>query len=335
MDFIEKIDYVNLETKRYISINMQDNIKIMDYQIEMVNNNQGNGILYIDKRQLNEDIKFLYDVTSYISFKEYIRDSKVDGNNLLSIFNNLINVILSLPSFLLNIDNIILDENYLLVDKVKKTVGVIYVPSENKIQNTEVEFKQLIKQVIIDCMDHKKNMDYFINEILPIINSNHYSLNEINKSLSSTKAKTVTRKIESEEIKPEPVVEKAIEPKKHEGFFSSFFKHKSSTKDLKNKQKEYFLHFNINGEDKSVKIDKEEFVLGRLKSSVDFCLTSNVVGKVHAKIVKKNDNLYIIDLTSKNGTYVNGIKIKSDKAHILNDGDEIKLGNVKGQFKVI
>ena len=82
MDLIDTIDYINLDEKKYISINMNKDIKIMEYQIEMVNNNQGNGILYIDKRQLNEDIKCLYDITNYISLKENIADSNVDGNSL-------------------------------------------------------------------------------------------------------------------------------------------------------------------------------------------------------------------------------------------------------------
>lgn len=335
MDLIDTIDYINLDEKKYISINMNKDIKIMEYQIEMVNNNQGNGILYIDKRQLNEDIKFLYDITNYISLKEYIADSSVDGNSLFSIFNNLINIILSLPSYLLNIDNILLDEEHILVDKVKKTVGIIYVPCENKLQNTEAEFKQIIKQVIIDCMSSKDNMDYFINEILPIINNKDYSLNELNKTLSNTKAKTVTKKIKIEaEVKPEPVQVKE-EPKKNSGFFSSLFKHKGVSKAAEKKEKEYYISFNINDVEEKVKINKDEFVLGRLKSSVDFCIQSNVVGKVHAKLVKKKDTMYIIDLSSKNGTYINGMKLNSDTEQVLKDGDEIKLGNVKGQFKIL
>lgn len=336
MDSIDNIDYINLDEKKYISINMNKDIKIMEYQIEMVNNNQGNGILYIDKRQLNEDIKFLYDITNYVSLKEYIKDASVDGNSLFSIFNNLINIILSLPSYLLNIDNILLDEEHILVDKVKKTVGIIYVPCEYKLQNTEMEFKQIIKQVIIDCMSSKNNMDFFINEILPIINNKDYSLNELNKTLSNTKAKTLTKKIKVEaEVKSEPVEAPKEPPKKNSGFFSSLFKHKGSSKDDEKKEKEYYIYFNINDVEERIKINKDEFVLGRLKSSVDYCIQSNVVGKVHAKLVKKKDNIYIIDLSSKNGTYINGIRLNSDTEQVLKDGDEIKLGNVKGQFKIL
>jgi len=336
VDIIEKIDVIDVDVNKYLSLNMQPNIKIMEYQIEMINNNQGNGIMYIDKRQLNEDIKLLYDVTNYISLKEYISDVNVDGSNLLSIFNNLINIILSLPSYLLNIDNILLDENYILIDKVKKTVGVIYVPCENKIQNTEMELKQIIKQLIIECMNSKSNMNCFIDEILPIINSKDYSLNELNKSLSSSKTKNVTKKIQVKQ-KPEPEIVESPkqEPKKNEGFFSSLFRHKGNKKIEKTKEVEYYIYFNINDTEEKIKIDKDEFVLGRLKSSVDYCIQNNVVGKVHAKIVKKKDGMYIIDLTSKNGTYINGVKLKSDSEHILKDGDEIKLGNVKGQFRIL
>lgn len=334
MDCIEKICYMDIEDKKYLSIHMMKDIRILDYAIEMVNNNMGNGILYIDKRQLNDDISFLYDVTNYIPFKEYINDPKVDGNSLLSLFNNLVNIILSLPDFLINIDNVVFNENYLMVDKIKKTVGIIYVPSDKKIQNTENEFKQFIKKVIVDYMSNKDNMEYFINDILPIVNSHDYSLNSIAKALSSSKAKNLTNKLEEEDLEKEEVIVDADESKKHEGFFSSLFKHKGNKK-KKDKPNEYSIVFNINGKEEEAKIDKDEFILGRLKGSVDFVLASNVIGKVHAKIIKKKDEIYITDLTSKNGTYVNGKKLIGNETSLIKEGDEIKLGNVKGNIKVI
>ena len=50
------------------------------------------------------------------------------------------------------------------------------------------------------------------------------------------------------------------------------------------------------------------------------------VSRNHALIVRRRDGLYIDDLGSLNGTYVNRRRIES---HRLEDGDEIQIGKYK------
>jgi pSer/pThr/pTyr-binding forkhead associated (FHA) protein len=56
------------------------------------------------------------------------------------------------------------------------------------------------------------------------------------------------------------------------------------------------------------------------------------VGKIHACIRKRNGRYYIVDLNSKNGTYVNGIRLKSNVEHELSDNDEFVLANTVFTF---
>jgi pSer/pThr/pTyr-binding forkhead associated (FHA) protein len=50
------------------------------------------------------------------------------------------------------------------------------------------------------------------------------------------------------------------------------------------------------------------------------------VSRNHALIVRRGDGLFIDDLGSLNGTYVNRRRIES---HKLDDGDEIQIGKYK------
>jgi pSer/pThr/pTyr-binding forkhead associated (FHA) protein len=50
------------------------------------------------------------------------------------------------------------------------------------------------------------------------------------------------------------------------------------------------------------------------------------VSRNHALLVRRRDGLYIDDLGSLNGTYVNRRRIES---HLLADGDEIQIGKYK------
>lgn len=55
---------------------------------------------------------------------------------------------------------------------------------------------------------------------------------------------------------------------------------------------------------------------------------SRGVSRRHAQIHRENGTLYIQDLGSSNGTYVNGQKLSPNDPHPLHDGDEIILGRM-------
>lgn len=75
-----------------------------------------------------------------------------------------------------------------------------------------------------------------------------------------------------------------------------------------------------------IDIDKETFNLGRdPKSLLDYVINDKRVGRRHASIMHKNGNYFIVDLGSKNHTYVNGNMLISNMEQLLNNGDKIRL----------
>ena len=80
--------------------------------------------------------------------------------------------------------------------------------------------------------------------------------------------------------------------------------------------------------DEIVPIDKPEFIIGRKKDVVDYCVIDNkYVGRVHAKITLDRGICSIIDLNSKNGTYLNGHRLVSNKPYTLMSKDKVTLAN--------
>lgn len=63
------------------------------------------------------------------------------------------------------------------------------------------------------------------------------------------------------------------------------------------------------------------YVIGR-SSTADICINEAVVSRTHAKLIVDNDIVLLLDVNSKNGTFVNGKKIEKT---ILQDGDVICL----------
>ncbi len=52
------------------------------------------------------------------------------------------------------------------------------------------------------------------------------------------------------------------------------------------------------------------------------------VSRIHAKIYRDDDTLMLEDLTSSNGTYLNGNRLVPRQPRIVRDGDEIRFGKL-------
>lgn len=78
----------------------------------------------------------------------------------------------------------------------------------------------------------------------------------------------------------------------------------------------------------SFTLESDRLTVGRQPDS-DVFLDDVTVSRNHAVIVRRSDGLFIDDLGSLNGTYVNRRRIES---HHLADGDELQIGKYKLTF---
>lgn len=77
------------------------------------------------------------------------------------------------------------------------------------------------------------------------------------------------------------------------------------------------------------KVDKRKFIIGRKEEEVDVYLDNSKVSRLHAKIFNDNDEYYISDLQSSNGTYLNGKRLKNKEKYLLANSDIIKFADTK------
>ncbi|ROR28677.1 pSer/pThr/pTyr-binding forkhead associated (FHA) protein [Mobilisporobacter senegalensis] len=84
-----------------------------------------------------------------------------------------------------------------------------------------------------------------------------------------------------------------------------------------------------------IQINKQVFKLGKERSFVDYCIGNNpAVSRSHANIIKKGEAFYIMDMNSKNRTYVNETMIPSNTEVEITHGCMIRLANEEFEFKV-
>ena len=79
--------------------------------------------------------------------------------------------------------------------------------------------------------------------------------------------------------------------------------------------------------DDDITIDKDDFIIGRLAGHVDHILNNNAVGKLHTELINRNGACFVKDLNTVNGTYINNIRIESNKDVELKENDRLRLAN--------
>lgn len=72
--------------------------------------------------------------------------------------------------------------------------------------------------------------------------------------------------------------------------------------------------------------------LGRLKDSNDIIVPEYTVSTIHAEFIQRAGELFIRDLGSFNGTWVNGDRIPAEEAVRLTDEAEVVIGRVKFEY---
>ena len=92
---------------------------------------------------------------------------------------------------------------------------------------------------------------------------------------------------------------------------------------------EYFTKKSIQAKPKKIDITlllktKNEIIIGRSRSA-DIKINDFKVSKKHAKIVRRNNKFFVVDLNSTNGTYVNNRRIKPLTYVPVKDTDEIRI----------
>lgn len=94
----------------------------------------------------------------------------------------------------------------------------------------------------------------------------------------------------------------------------------------------YFLTY-LNGPNQGQKVgldpEKPELTLGR-SPDVDLSIDNKNISRKHIKFKQDIDGVWAEDLKSKNGVWINGVKITDPV--LLHDADEIQLGDLKLSF---
>lgn len=501
-------EYENDSTVSYLVLSMNANEDILEYQLEMIDNNKCHGILDIDARYKNGEVKLYYNITSKLVLSQFLIRKKLSKMEFIDILKGIIDVLLESKEYFLYDKSFLVHEDYIYIDPSTLEVEMIYVPIrlDNDINQS---FRDFLVNLIISLakIDEKSSgnymqriLNYLKNDIFNIydlnsllneirdnesignrkedvkqvdiqdintdvdfnskdsyLKSDYVEKNEkenscykeINTSSSLTKRKGKSKKntvrkrykpkyiliavlvqvliiialvfsldlmrsfvgdganvyggitlivaavdillfknlfkkenmeeVETIKKKEERSYMKSGEPKNikkiedltnisaprprqnqsinmlkreiynsnEQGYVNKGYEQAAVSSNINedeysrinetiilDESKEGFpyLQRTNNGIIEKVSITKSNFIIGRLENYVDYLIENNVIGKVHAEILVKEKQYFIKDLSSKNGTFINGIKLRSNMEYKIDNGDNVKFANIEYMF---
>ena len=88
----------------------------------------------------------------------------------------------------------------------------------------------------------------------------------------------------------------------------------------------------VEGQEKNIVVNHFPFRMGRDSSSVDLALPDAQTSRVHAQLILQNGGVWLENLSTTNGTFVNGERIHESVQ--LSNGDEAKIGKFVLHFTI-
>ncbi len=293
----------------FLCLNYQEE-DLIKYQQEMITFSDQDVFI---RSELNQQIK--YDVTSLIPIDVYFKNQCQSFDKQKHIMKRLIDSLWIADRYLLDSSRIVLDKSYVFVDVEDIRIKLLYIPLESYNVVLHKSMRELFLSLLFTIDLQVIENDNRVKKMISYLQDVSFDVMVFDAMLSSLKEQKIQKKdwiksiFRKEKIKT--------------------FEH-NETVVMVNHENNRILDF----ENCSIPIDKKSFLIGRSKSLVDFAIPESLtVGRIHAEVVKESDDYYVVDINTKNGTFINGKRLQSQKKYKLNSGDEVRFGNEEAIFR--
>lgn len=238
--------------KNYLITYMNADDNIIEYEMEMINNNTSCGAISLETRQFNDKVKVLYDITGKISLMDYLKNNSIKKGEFLTLLRNISRVVLECKDYFLDKNKYFMNLEYIYVSPIDLGINLIYVPLE-RIFSDEcgLKYRDIVIKIILDYTNFQdQENDDIVQKILNYLRNNWVSITDFNKFLEEFRQENVkvfygTAGTKVPEIIKEAVEQEIIPPvlasKKRNNIFTTFFnkfkkKDKNVTKKKDNKK---------------------------------------------------------------------------------------------------
>lgn len=294
-----------------------------------------------------------------ISLYEHLKKT-ITKYDFLFIMEQIVDTTQKLNKNALIINNVTWDIHYVFINETTRELQFIYLPLEN--DNSEANVIGFMEQIIYAAKPMQEaDTDYVSRFVYYIKSLSGYDAEKIEKFIISEDRSIVNT------IKRHNVGQSGFMTDKPQYYYEHYLNKNDdeSTRMLGEDDEATGL---LNGEDdeatgllngdeatgilnestlqmhfasmyrlltnETFVINKPVFRIGKERSYSDYFVTNNnMVSRSHADIISRSGRYFIVDLNSKNRTFVNGMPIPAQLEAEIHNGDTIRLANEEFEFR--
>jgi hypothetical protein len=274
---------------------------------------------------------------------EKLFSGTITKEQLMTHLVNIVDSLMELEKNGVDLDNILLNKKHIFLDHFSNRLVFMCSPIKDNVFE-KVSMKEFLKELIASTSyDENDDLQFFIklhnylagmpafglqefkeklfefsgrrgdrNEAVPETNSNFYSPGFITRALAIADEGTFVL-----------------------GAFNELDEYEEGTTALGIDNGSLPKPFLIEAETGAkIVVTKEVFKIGRDPEQADYASNNKVVGRVHAELVTADGEYFLIDKHSRNGSYLNGVKLSPNEKTKIKHEDRIKLANQEFVFKL-
>ena len=298
--------------------------------------------------------KGLIEYTGPLGISLYERLKKnVTKYDFLFIMEQIVDTVQKLNANSLIVNNVVFDIKNVFINETTKEMQFIYLPLEDHVNSTSV--MDFVEQIIYASVPAEEKDTEYISRFVYFIKSlKNFDTEKIEKFIGKEDRSVVNT------IKRHNVGQSGFMTDKPADYYAHYDKDDEATglleeatqllvteeeaTGLLNEEEatglliETYVHYPTlyrQLTDETISINKPVFRIGKEKSYSDYFVANNdKVSRSHADIITRSNRYYIIDLNSKNRTFINGNPIPPQQETEIFDGDKIRLANDEFEFRI-
>ena len=249
--------------------------------------------------------------------------------DFLFIMEQVVDTVQKLNANSLIINNVIFDIKNVFINEITKELQFIYLPLENVQKETDII--GFMEQIIYASKPQQENdMEYVSRYVYFVKSLTKFDANKIEKYIQNEDRSVVNT------IKRRNVGQSGYITDKPADYYNQYSNKEDEATGLLMEEQQTVHYASLYRllTNEVISINKPVFRIGKERSYSDYFVANNdKVSRSHADIITRRGRYFIVDLNSKNGTYINDVPVPVQQEVEIHFGDRIRLANDEFEFR--
>lgn len=318
-----KYEQILIQGKNYLRISGE--INAPGYMLGILRNHKFDEMVGFRIFEGSEGKYLLYETDAFITLDKYLSENGLDAGTFRTIVEK-INIVFNVcMEYLLDTERIVLDPGLVFIRPGNHGIRFIYSLMEAR--DTRKTTRNFLSRILGNyfsgfTIDDERFREWAVREI----GRKDFSIGRL---LSCWYSRNTRSEDEMKVMEPEDDRQNIIPSIKR--IWNKFQvlpgkEEKDETVPVTTKDSGLFLN-GLCSIGTRIPLNEEGITIGRQMLKQDYRLSNGRIGRSHARIYMVGDEVYITDLGSRNGTYLNGERIGKQAAERIERGDIVSFSD--------